>query len=1019
MPFGLQWIVDKITFPSPPSSYSLTSHPELFFVKSPKSRPSYPGVPCMLYAIPQGAPVLLVHAHSNGCDIGDMRQTLQSISESLRVHVMSFEFPGYGLHVGSANMRSIDEAALAVLNFIVNDLRINLGQVVWYGRSIGSGPALRAVHKISQEMQKQPGGVVLQCGYANFPEVAGHLFGRVAKQLVSPLWPNEAMVRDLQCPVLLIHGRNDTMIPIEQSEKLWKAVSMKELSHFHTCDCGHNDFNFRRCTLRPIYDFLLGVISSPNFPATNFGIEIAASSRTFVHHIGPLRSKIPVYSFRRTELEEWMRRLQQRSASVQSERAASSSSGTGSTPLMPGRKVVVRGLQDMPEMNGKQGFLLELDQQERLWTVRLTSGENMMLGPDNLEAVPSPRRSSSRQPAEAAPDPGARRPGSASSSLSPGQPVVVVGSGKQGLLLEFDKSDAKWRVQLDGASEVELIEPEELRAAEEAPTAPEQGKMAATGREVRPAGAQQRSASPSPTPSKGSSGGKDKGRTEPPPIPDFTELPAIEDVSLALLDLEGMVRTCALRVDAFLERLQRQLDRIEGLESKPLDEVIDFVEAEFWACDPLLCLWEEVSLPQGERVRFRLGPFSVDSTGAGGYDRGLGAGAGSTPSVLRIPVWIFQPSPAHFRCLAEWSLLHSERLQRNLPATGLSKTGSGCCCVPSKGLGRTSNSGSSRKQKPRAGGRGAERAAHPTRGVLATSLAAHFVNWVDKTDEIKQVFSRFVTLHNNPDEAFKKLSSSSALGGPALGPKEIPSDMPKSPQQSVEEHDFDEEVVSPPCVAPAAADPPGSRAVAGNSDGCEELRASGPGPPRPPWAPPLFSAAARGLLREGAGPMASNLSELYAQMGSQEPGRSGEQRDDSLPNVYDFQAVSRLVNDPAGMATDKHTDWLTASLLLHYERLMCNSSHHGNEAAASDAGNEESWCDPMGPELRKTGLALNKAIKAFAHARLREHREQQNQRQRLKPTRLAQQPPDDGETEAAQPLAGNNAAPDNAGRSME
>eukprot|EP00971_Amphidinium_carterae_P244096 4846842-Amphidinium_carterae.1 len=25
-----------------------------------------PGIPCMMYAIPQGAPVILVHAHSNG-----------------------------------------------------------------------------------------------------------------------------------------------------------------------------------------------------------------------------------------------------------------------------------------------------------------------------------------------------------------------------------------------------------------------------------------------------------------------------------------------------------------------------------------------------------------------------------------------------------------------------------------------------------------------------------------------------------------------------------------------------------------------------------------------------------------------------------------------------------------------------------------------------------------------------------------------------------------------------------------
>ena len=36
--------------------------------------------------------VLLVHAHSNGCDIGDMRQTLQSISESLKVHVPPARF---------------------------------------------------------------------------------------------------------------------------------------------------------------------------------------------------------------------------------------------------------------------------------------------------------------------------------------------------------------------------------------------------------------------------------------------------------------------------------------------------------------------------------------------------------------------------------------------------------------------------------------------------------------------------------------------------------------------------------------------------------------------------------------------------------------------------------------------------------------------------------------------------------------------------------------------------------------
>ena len=119
---------------------------------------------------------------------------------------------------------------------------------------------------------------------------------------VLELFFGEAMLKDLRCPVLLIHGRNDTMIPIQQSEKLWEAVHLKELSHFHSCDCGHNDFNFRRCTLRPIYDFLLGVISSNGFPSHNFQIEIDPSRRALVRHIGALRGRIPVSSQATTTL---------------------------------------------------------------------------------------------------------------------------------------------------------------------------------------------------------------------------------------------------------------------------------------------------------------------------------------------------------------------------------------------------------------------------------------------------------------------------------------------------------------------------------------------------------------------------------------------------------------------------------------------------------------------------------------------------------------------------------------------
>ncbi|CAK0910870.1 unnamed protein product, partial [Prorocentrum cordatum] len=120
--------------------------------------------------VPVAAVVLLAHVAPGAVFRQGTDYAARGISESLRVHVMSFEFPGYGLHVGAASQRAIDDAADAILNFIVRDLQIDIAQVVWYGRSIGSGPTVAICHRITKDLGRNPGGCILQCGYANFPE---------------------------------------------------------------------------------------------------------------------------------------------------------------------------------------------------------------------------------------------------------------------------------------------------------------------------------------------------------------------------------------------------------------------------------------------------------------------------------------------------------------------------------------------------------------------------------------------------------------------------------------------------------------------------------------------------------------------------------------------------------------------------------------------------------------------------------------------------------------------------------
>jgi pimeloyl-ACP methyl ester carboxylesterase len=832
----------------------------------------------MMYPIAQGAPVVLVHVHSNGCDIGDMKQMLQSISEQLRVHVMSFELPGYGLHLADVcNRRTIDAAASAVREFLLEELGLNPAQVVWYGRSIGSGPAVYQAYLSQTELKKPPAGLVLQCAYANFPELAGHLFGSWVKGLVPVNWPNEVMIKELKCPVLLLHGRADTMIPISQAERNFAAVTgkAKELSRFHACDCGHNDFNFQRCTLRPIYDFLLGIISSDDFPSTNFNIDIAQSSRAFVYHVGPLRTRIPVYGFRHPELADWIRRLQLR----------------------------------------KQQQSLE------------AGGELREAGQDNPTAQAIERR---------------------------GQENGIIGSMQKQALEGAEVQQQVKKKKKKGKAKVEDL----------------------------------------------------------PTIPNFCELPPLKEVEEALLDPEGMIRTCALRIEAFLKRLQLQLDQVEGLETKPVEEVIEIVEAEFWASDPMLCLWEEVRIPQGDWVRIRLGPFYIESRGESGYDADLGVSRHWNQDLLRVPLWVWSPSPAHFRCLAEWVLLRSERLEK-LPTV---PTRSSCCCAPC--------CGSKKSKKKHRGRRGfPDLTQHPSRGTLSTSLAALFANWVDKTEEIRAMFTRFAELHRHPDQALGR--GVAAALSPPVQPRQASrgnsqdAEALAAPPQPHQPPDAEGDSMPVPrrqvsgtgaAATPAVAEVPNADAAPAEEPPswwyADVGRVVGPSassgqPLRPPWDAHVFSAVARLCLRESAGVVkdgpgfpGGTLSDFYGSLWN------SEARQEVQPPIPgDLKVCDELPQaTPPNLVPDRNTDWVAASVLLHFARLPRKPLPSEQVSSSEKVG-----VDFMRPEMRTAAVAVSKVMKAFAHA---ENRERRDSLRRFRQTPKVPMPPDippDGDMAESKP----------------
>jgi len=265
--------------------------------------------------------------------------------------------------------------------------------------------------------------------------------------------------------------------------------------------------------------------------------------------------------------------------------------------------------------------------------------------------------------------------------------------------------------------------------------------------------------------------------------------------------------------------------------------------------------------------------------------------------------------------------------------------------------------------------------------MLATSLAVHFVNSVQKASEIWAMFGKFVELYNDPVQTLSRLPSARQ----PLSPNASSGAFPKRGDgfawnvdivgEEVEVGDMEEELVSPPHTTGVSPQQQGDSV---ESAGGRENPNADADKGGPPWAPLFFSASFRAVVRDGFGHLNSSLPKLYAHMQGGECGEDNSGK--HLPNVLDFRTMAEFVEKPlATMLTTEQpllaNEWLSAGCLLHYKRLSMDSCSGDGKPTANS---KEGWGDPLRPEVQRAGTALSWSMKTFAHA---EHQE------RRKPTR--------------------------------
>jgi len=193
---------------------------------------SRPTISCLYIKTAAWTKTTLLYSHGNAVDIGIIAHTLIELGLELKVNIVTYDYSGYGTSSGQPSEQNLYGDIVAVLEYMTHQLDIAHKHIVLYGQSIGSVPTLFLAIKFSF------GGAVLHSALAS-----GFRFLRCGSfcQCCDVL-NNAKRAAHVKCPVLLIHGVEDEVTPVEHSYALMKRIPPELLLEPLFIECaGHNN----------------------------------------------------------------------------------------------------------------------------------------------------------------------------------------------------------------------------------------------------------------------------------------------------------------------------------------------------------------------------------------------------------------------------------------------------------------------------------------------------------------------------------------------------------------------------------------------------------------------------------------------------------------------------------------------------------------------------------------------------------------------------------------------------------
>ncbi|QBG48126.1 alpha/beta hydrolase [Verrucomicrobia bacterium S94] len=173
----------------------------------------------------------LFFSHGNG---EDLSVVLPFLMEYYADHfsILAYDYRGYGSSDGTPSYRKAKDDAEAAYQWLVNKQAVKPADIIAIGRSLGGALAV-------QTAARHPvGGLICECSFASAFRVKTRV-----RILPWDKFNNEKAIATVQCPVLIIHGRDDRIVPFSHGQKLYNAAPEPK-RHFWIDDARHMNYAY-------------------------------------------------------------------------------------------------------------------------------------------------------------------------------------------------------------------------------------------------------------------------------------------------------------------------------------------------------------------------------------------------------------------------------------------------------------------------------------------------------------------------------------------------------------------------------------------------------------------------------------------------------------------------------------------------------------------------------------------------------------------------------------------------------